>query len=302
MKNNGLIKYSYYCLVLFSVYALLSPKDSFASNLKINEVVIHPSSGNKEWVEFYNPDKIDISSYWIDDDTDFTNDSGNSSKKSLQGIQGSDTQYPYFEVSSMFNNDGDHVVLFGSDGAIVDQYEYSKDPGSDISIGRSPDGSGEFTVLATATKGSANSLPLPSSTPSPLPSPTPTHTPTPSPKPTPIKSGPTLTPKPITQSSSNSSTSIAKTIIASAYQPTIVLQISSNISPSIDMNATDEAVLGTSTSATQTVIKEKTIVEGTKTQQNDIFLMSIPFIGGALLLASCGILIYRKRKNTNMVE
>src|SRR5258706_3531972 len=112
----------------------------FASSLKINEVLVHPSSGNNEWVEIYNPDNTDISSFYIDDDTDFNNDTGNSSKKILTGIQGVDTQFPYFELtSSMFNNGGDNVVLFDNNGIKLDQYSYSKDPGLHVALGRSPD-------------------------------------------------------------------------------------------------------------------------------------------------------------------
>lgn len=51
-----------------------------AADIKINEVVVHPSSGGYEWVEFYNPDHLNINQYYIDDDTDFTNDIGSQKK------------------------------------------------------------------------------------------------------------------------------------------------------------------------------------------------------------------------------
>lgn len=129
----------------------------------INEFLAHPGSGSSEWVEFYNPDNLNLSSYWLDDDTSFTSDSGSSSKKSLSSINTG--IYPYIELSSMLNNSGDYIVLFSSDGTIIDQYQYTIDPGTDIIIGRSPDG-GSFVTLSTASKGSTNGS---ATTPSPSP-------------------------------------------------------------------------------------------------------------------------------------
>src|SRR5258706_12428458 len=183
MQRQDILSFSM-LLFLGSFLLSFSPITApvFASSLKINEVLVHPGSGNSEWVEIYNPDKTDISSFYIDDDTDFNSDTGNSSKKILTGIQGTDTQFPYFELtSSMFNNNGDNVVLFDNNGIMLDQYLYLKDPGIDVSLGRSPDGTGEIMLLAAATKGMANSQMQPS----PTPTPTKVPTSTPSPKPTP---------------------------------------------------------------------------------------------------------------------
>lgn len=78
-----------------------------------------------------------------------------------------------FELSSsMFNNDGDTVELFAPDGILVDHYTYTKDPGIDTSIGRAPDGTGNFQVLTSVTEGSPNSLSQPTSTPTPRDKPT----------------------------------------------------------------------------------------------------------------------------------
>lgn len=179
--------------ILLPLLILFVPSNSFASsNVKINEFLAHPGSGN-EWVEFYNPDQVDISSYFLDDDTDFSSDSGSSSKKSLSTINVSNLTYPYLEFGSFLNNDSDYVVLFGADGSIVDQYQYTSDPGNDIPIGRSPDGSGQFSPLSSQSKGSANSNPTPTPDPTPTPSPSPSPSPTPTPSPTPASS-PTPTP------------------------------------------------------------------------------------------------------------
>jgi hypothetical protein len=132
------------------------------SNLKINEILAHPSTGNKEWAEFYNPENIDLSTYHLDDDTDFDSDAGSSSKKILSTYNNTNSSYPFFELSSFFNNGGDHVVLFDNSGQVVDQYEYVEDPGADTSLGRNPDGSGSFLALQNPTQGSPNSPPAPS--------------------------------------------------------------------------------------------------------------------------------------------
>lgn len=126
------------------------------SKVSINEFIAHPSTGNKEWVEFYNPDNVDISNYFLDDDTDFATDSGSSAKKNLSALNKSDPIHSYLEFDSFLNNSGDKVVLFAGDGSIVDQYQFTKDPGVDVSLGRSPDGSDNFAILTQASKGSGN--------------------------------------------------------------------------------------------------------------------------------------------------
>jgi len=163
---------------------LHAAKSAYAS-VKINEFLAHPSSENKEWVEFYNPDNIDLSTYYLDDDTDFNSDSGSSGKKSLSTYNNSSSIYPFLEFDSFLNNSGDYVVLFSSDGTVIDQYQYLDDPGTDTSIGRSPDGSSNVYQLSSATKGSLNGNPQPSPAPSPQPSPTQASTNTKSPSPTP---------------------------------------------------------------------------------------------------------------------
>lgn len=158
------------------IFFFLNPTQVLASSIQINEFLAHPSTGNNEWVEFYNPSEENMSSYYLDDDTSFTDDSGSSSKKSLSSINTTNPKYPYLEFSSFLNNDGDRVVLFSSDGTIIDQYQYTSDPSTDKSIGRNPDGS-NWTNLATSSKGNSNG----GSTSTPTPTPTPTTSPTSSP-------------------------------------------------------------------------------------------------------------------------
>jgi len=156
----------------------------------INEFV--PDS-SQEWIEFYNASASAdyIKAYYVDDDTDFLSDSGSSSKKLLTNLNTTNPTFPTIDTSSFLNNSGDWVVLFDQNGVLVDQYQFISDPGKDISIGRYPDLTGIFSILAYSTKADANSAPL-----TPVPTPTPSLTPTPTPVPTPtptLSSSPTPT-------------------------------------------------------------------------------------------------------------
>ena len=204
------LKYLIFVFVFLFVFT-----STVSAQVEINEFV---PDASPEWVEFFNAsDSAEyIKAYYIDDDTDFLNDSGNSPKKLLTGLDISNFQYPFINLSSFLNNTGDSVVLFSPGGVIVNQYSYSSNPGDGVSIGRSPDHTGNFTILSSTTKGNENSAPLvlPTETPSPTPSSTPTSTATPtktpstslrtnSPTPTPTKSP---TPKPTLTSSPTSNT------------------------------------------------------------------------------------------------
>lgn len=161
----------------------------------INEFVVN---GNPEWVEFYNASSSAdfLKNYYLDDDTSFTDDSGTGTKKSLLSLNVSNPTYPFIETSSFFNNPGDWVVLFDQSGNVLDQFQYTSDPGKDISIGRYPDNIGVFSVLGYSTKGDGNTTP---STPVPTPTSQPANIQTQTPTSTPVKtstSSPTKTPTP----------------------------------------------------------------------------------------------------------
>lgn len=145
-------------------YLFLAVPSVFAGQLVINEFLANSTAPGKEWVEFYNPEHVDLSAYWLDDDISFATDSGNSSKKSLSGLNLSNPDFPYLEFSSFLNNDGDYVILFSNDGVIIDQYQYQSNPGKNVSLGRSPDG-GQWAILSATTLGSPNSSPVPSPAP-----------------------------------------------------------------------------------------------------------------------------------------
>lgn len=266
---------------------------SFASGLKINEFLSYPSTGNKEWIEFYNPDNIDLSNYYLDDDLDFTSDSGSSSKKLLSEINNSNPVYPYFECSSFLNNDGDNVVLFSPAGEIIDQYKYDSDLGTEICFGRFPDGEDGISALSSCTKGAVNSsFPTPTFTPTPTPNPTYTITPSPTKTPTATNTKtPTKTPTPI---KINSTTRLATTLALTTttkndtYLQTVTTKKASVLGKNI-IN------IGTS-GATLTPAKkiENVMVKG----RNNLF--PIFTVIGGVLMAICGILgylFYKKNKN-----
>lgn len=183
---------------LISLLSFLFPAFVQADLVKINEFLAHPTSGNKEWVEFYNPGGINLSSYFLDDDVDFNSDTGSSDKKPLSAIPNPTATYANLEFTSYLNNAGDYVVLFDQNGIIIDQFQYTEDPGADVSIGRSPDGSGSFNQLSAATKGAPNTSHVTNPTPSSSPSPsyaTPTTFISPVKSPTPSPKSPTSIPK-----------------------------------------------------------------------------------------------------------
>jgi len=189
MSNKNKFVY----LLIFLLF-LIFPKISFAQ-VYINEFL--PDS-TTEWIELYNASSSAdyLKDYYIDDDLDFSSDSGSSAKKILTNLNTSNPNFPYFETTSFLNNSGDYVVLFDSAGTIIDQYQYNSNPGQNMTIGRYPDGTGSFYFLSYSTKADSNPAPpTPSPTASPTKTPAPTATPTP--KPTPTKtatSKPTITP------------------------------------------------------------------------------------------------------------
>jgi hypothetical protein len=273
-------------LFLIIIVSSFFPSIAHAENkVVINEFLAHPETGSKEWVEFYNPDKIDLSSFYFDDDNSFTDDTGNSDKKSLNSLIASNSAYPYIELNSFLNNGGDHVVLFDSTGSIIDQYEYAHDPGIDISIGRSPDATGEFQILASATQGQPNSVPQPTPTDVPTSTPTPSNTPIP---PTPTKTPtPTLTQK--TQTPTKTPT--PKPTITPSPTPK-----PGSVSPKITVRLGPTSVLGQSTNSatikpTSPKPKPKILVQSASDTKFPFLIVSIT---GSILFIACAILIFLK--------
>jgi hypothetical protein len=250
----------------------------------INEFSVHPSSGNKEWVELYVFDKTDLKTYWIDDDASFLDDSGTGTKKRLSEITpGHDEHLFSIEISSLFNNDGDVVALFDTDGKLLDQITYTSDPGVDMTIGRTPDGTGSFQFLEKATKGENNSPPLPSDTTTPDSSSNQSVTPEESTIGKSIETASTSDPSETnTKAPSNSlpSKESGKRSTSTHLQdfPTPILRVS-----------TDSAQKKASQSA-----KKKILIKDAQ-GKNPAAISAM--LGGGVLFIACGILIFLKKRS-----
>lgn len=237
-------------IILFAVFNFVYVKSAYAV-VSINEFL--PDS-DTEWIELYNSSSSAdyLKSYYLDDDTDFEHDVG-SGKKSLANINIDNISFPVFETSSFLNNSGDFVVLFDGSGNIVDQYQYTRSPGRDVSIGRYPDGSGSFGILTALSKASVNAAPA-SPTPSQTPTAAPIATPAKSPKPTntpastsiPQTSSPTTLPFPATYSPNpNVVATIKSPPQKDSTTPGIILGISADNtapgpSPKVQMESEEE--------------------------------------------------------------
>lgn len=155
---------SKFILVVFVLLFIFASKVN--AGVVINEFV---ADANPEWIEFKNSSESAeyLKNYFVDDDLTFSGGvEAGSNIKPLIALNTTSVLYPYLDISGYFlNNDKDFVVLFDSFGNIVDQYEYISKPGDGVSIGRSPDGSGDFYKLSSTTKGASNSNPIATSTP-----------------------------------------------------------------------------------------------------------------------------------------
>ena len=125
------------------------------SEIVINEVMPKPSSGNKEWIELYNPTNqdIDISGGWIDDIA-----SGSGSPKEIPaGTIIPAGGYWTLDTNSFFNNGGDDARLLEADKVtVIDSYTFGSSS-TDQSWYRTPDGgSWSGSMTSSTTKGTAN--------------------------------------------------------------------------------------------------------------------------------------------------
>lgn len=263
-------------LLITVIVSFVSSVLTVNAQIVINEYV---PDGGPEWIEFYNAsDSADyIKNYYIDDDTDFVSDSGSSPKKLLTNLNTYNPKFPYIETSSFLNNSGDWVVLFDPSGTIIDQNQFTSNPGKDISIGRFPDATGPFLLLAYSTKADANSAP-PTPIPTSVPTPAPNSTPVPTPVPTPEKTpSPTSTKTPTPKPTPTPTPTVSAT-------PGVLSESDSEESSSSTLAVTPTP------GPIDPVIKDKS--------NNKI--MAIIFIGlGLGLMGISGYMIYRKNKFTN---
>ena len=174
-------------MLVFCLVFLFTGK-TYAS-LYINEF---NSSSGSDWVEIYNSDdsSVDLSKYIV-------RDSSSTNKYELTGsLEGK--SFMTFDWGDNLNNTGDTIKLqLKTDDTMIDEVVYGANgtaaPTGSQTSGRSPDGSANWSLFTSATKGSSNnsSTVVPTPTPSPTPTQSPTNTPTPTPTPT---SAPTPTP------------------------------------------------------------------------------------------------------------
>lgn len=164
---------------------MFSPKTVWAQ-VMINELLPNPSNP-PDWVELYNDSDVpvDLEGWILEDST--------SEVLTIHDLTIDAYSLIALDVSDRLNQSKDTLILLDQNGE-RDRYEYTSNPGTDISFGRTPDG-GAWGICQVPTKDGPNSCTLPTSTPTPtlIPTPEPTATPTSVPEPT---ATPTKTPTP----------------------------------------------------------------------------------------------------------
>lgn len=261
------------------------------SSVTINEVLVHPSPGGGEWIEVYNPNGIDLKSYWVDDDTNFGSDSGSSGKKSFESVQGSTGQYVVLDLSSaLFNNTGDIVVLFDGSGTIVDQVQYGEDPRTDVTIGRTPNGTGNFYLLSSATKGSQNSGPKAP----------PTEPPPPTAKPTKVtvQEVQSVTTVARTQTNPNSVATTRSTATPIPSPTPVRVSVTPKIASVSAGKIASKSAYPSAVLGVQSVTTDKNILPKPTDKvfgQKAASISPLSLVLGLMAIAGCGILVYFKK-------
>ncbi len=177
-------------IVFLPLWLFLLPQ-VISAQVVINEF---SSNSNPEWVEILNlgSSPVDLNGWKLVDSANHV--------ETLSGSIGAGSYFVYERSDGWLNNSGgDSVLLKDTSDVIRDSITYGQSqsvvstPDADKSAGRVPDGSANWVVNLSWTKGSANPSPTTTPTPSPVPTNTPTPEPTNSPTPSPT-STPTLTP------------------------------------------------------------------------------------------------------------
>lgn len=166
MKTTPALIKRFFFSLLFLTCFLFFPSHSFAQ-VVLNEFLPNPVTGQNEWVELYNlgASPVDLSN-WILTDT-ANNDKTLSHLGSLPANGFALYEYP--SGDGWLNNDGDTLYL-KENSNLIDSYSYNANPGEGITFGRSPNGTGEWFILESATPNSSNSQPVPTLAPTSSPS------------------------------------------------------------------------------------------------------------------------------------
>jgi hypothetical protein len=100
----------------------ITPTPQSYDNIYLNEALVNPAAGEKEWVEIYNDNDFSVSliNWYLDD----LENAGSSPK--IFSLDILPKGYAVFELSSaMFNNTGDSVRLLDFNKNLKDSFEYS---------------------------------------------------------------------------------------------------------------------------------------------------------------------------------
>ncbi len=180
-------------LLLLVFFLLLLPKNVNASDVKLNEVMANPSSGQNEWVEIYAPGTTNLDGYYLQDKNDHDN---NKTTKTLNSAQHCGDYFVYeYSGDGWLNNTSDEsLFLYDNNNNLVDSHENWQAAPEGKTVGRIPNGSGEWKQTKEPTKCNPNIEDTSTPTPGPTSDPGSTATSTPTPTPTP-KASPTPTPK-----------------------------------------------------------------------------------------------------------
>lgn len=264
--------------ILFLVSLFLSFGTASAT-VVINEIMPHPDN-ESDWIELYltDPGEKELNGWKIEDSTGVI--------KTLNSDLKFSTGSPYLviTVSTRLNNGGDKLVLVDDQGKLTDEKSYDTDPGTGISLGRSPDGSDNWGVLLSASKGNPNAgyvepTAVPSVTATPVPSSTLTPKPSVSPK-------PSSTPHP-----ENTSTSA----------PPTITKFVSTLGPSKDLSVTAKLstfsndILGVSYISSAASVTERPKQERLPASKHPWKLVLLLSGAGVMFLLS-GAVVYLKQK------
>ncbi|MBI2431157.1 MAG: lamin tail domain-containing protein [Candidatus Levybacteria bacterium] len=262
------------------IFFLFYPQLVFAADVVINEFLANPASGEKEWVELYNLSSGDVNL------TGWKLVDAKNNTKSLDslGIISAGGFVVYETGEGWLNNNDPEIINLKDNTGTVDSYSYSTKQNENITTGRDPNGTGDFTILASATKGSSNSPALPTTTPTQVPTATPTKTPTPTPT-----SKPTVTPKPVATATSSPASSQTKSVSPTTTKP----MVQENTKPEDEVPT---SILGEMVTASPSA--SPTLVEAKKAS---LFSFSNLAIGtGFVFLVASGILAFREWKKRSL--
>lgn len=262
------------------------PIASVHASVVINEFQIEPS-GASQWIELYNtgPESQDVSGWFVDDN-------GGTEKFTIpQGsVLGLGNCISFSSGNFNWNTTSSDSARLINGATTADEYSFSSSPGTGVSFGRNPDGTGGFTTYAGPTQNALNingvsciAPPTPTPTPTPTSAPTPTRTPTPTKTPTPVH-----TPTPIPTS----------TIALSAQTPSKT-PIPTKKSTNTPTPTSRPATLGETTKSAEVLsaidLTPETESTPAGSESMRALIVSLLLIGLGLALLSI-LFIWKKRK------